>query len=277
MEKASLLVVDDEASVRRLLSKVFVQDGYEVLTASGGEEAIAIAKEKKVDVAIVDLKMPDLDGIETIRRIKNINPAMFFIVITAFGEMASVKEAAELGVFDYVTKPFDLEYIKHLVGHITRGMRPKALPYVPEMKKILEGGLPPDEAKKRKFDLLKQELDEKIEELRDSEKCIDEEVCKYYKSPLPLTRLADSAKKLTGNIYFIIIVAGILLGIVSAYLYGNFSSKRLYSSTEKKSPTINDFYKTLSELKYWMRKHTEVGIESEGQKDRLDLIDKLGE
>lgn len=265
-----MLVIDDEAPVRRLLSKVFVREGYEVLTAASGEEAIGIVRDRAIDLALVDLKMPGIDGIETIRQIKKINMGVSFIVITAFGEMSSVKEATTLGVYDYITKPFDLEYVKHLVSHIIEGIRPRILPYAEDMKQILTGELTSEEVKKRKLDSFKADIDERRELLKDMHKYIDREVSTYYTSLPFLEASLHRLKKLATNFYFIIIVLSIIIGISFSYIYGMFSSKRLYRAPSgRERVSLYDFYKALNEIRYWMQKHTEQGVRMEEESERV--------
>lgn len=268
MAKATILIVDDEASVRRILSKVFANEGYEVLSAAGGREAIGMAQERAVDVALVDLKMPDMGGIETIRRIKDINMGVSFIVITAFGEMDSVKSATELGVFDYITKPFDLDYVKNLVKHITEGVKPHTLPYSGDMKKILSGEITLEEAKRRKLESLKEDIQERASSLKDMSLYVDREISRYYSSS-PASQALRHIKRICTNLYFIIIVAGIIVGVLFSYIYGVIANRNVYKRYLEKEEriTISDFYRALSELRYWMRKHTEQGMRIEEEEE----------
>ncbi|PIU42205.1 MAG: hypothetical protein COS99_01500 [Candidatus Omnitrophica bacterium CG07_land_8_20_14_0_80_42_15] len=264
MARARILVVDDEAAVRRLLEKVFTKEDYEVLSAASGEEAVTIATGKPVDLVIVDLKMPGIDGIETIRKIKKVNSGAAFIVITAFGEMASVKDATGLGVFDYITKPFDLDYIKHLVRHIVAAVRPQILPYAKDLEQVFTGELTLEEARKRKLTSFKKDLDERAEVIKGIHKFVDKGISMYYMSLSPLAALAHNTKRLLTNFYFIIISVGIVIGIIFGYIYGTFSSKSLYAqAAQKKKVSVYDFYNTLNELKFWMEKHTEQGLRIE--------------
>jgi len=260
MEKAKILVVDDEVSITRLLSKVFAEEGYAVLTATNAEEALRVVKEQAIGLVFIDLCMPGMNGIEAIKEIKKNNEKIRFVIITAFGDMASVKEATELGVFDYITKPFDLDYIRHLVKHIETSQI-KALPYSEYMDRIFSGELTPEEAKQKKFSSFKQEVEEKLRNFKDAEGCVDKEVCTYYRPAYFPESLKTKLKKITSNFYFIIIASGVLIGILFGYIYAKISSKNLYNEYSRgKRITIIDFYKTLNDLKYWMQKHTEQGI-----------------
>jgi two-component system response regulator (stage 0 sporulation protein F) len=260
MVKIKILIVDDEVAITRLLSKVFTEEGYSVLTATNAEEALKIVNAQEIDLIFIDLCMPGISGIDAIRKIKKNNEKIRFIIITAFGDMVSVKEATELGVFDYITKPFDLDYIRHLVKHIQMSQM-KALPYSEYMDRIYSGELTPEEAKQKKFSSFKQEVEEKLKNLKNMKDCVDKEVCGYYPSGRSMGTLKNELKKITSNFYFIIIASGVLIGILFGYIYAKISNKNLYNEySQGKRITIVDFYKTLNELKYWMQKHTEQGI-----------------
>jgi len=260
MEKIQILVVDDEAPIARLLSKVFTEEGYAALTAINAEEALKITTEREIDLVFIDLCMPGINGIEAIKQIKKNNTKIRFVIITAFGDMASVKEATELGVFDYITKPFDLDYIRHLVKHIQMSQT-KALPYSEYMDRMFKGELTPEEVRQKKFSSFREEVEEKLKNFKDIKDCVDKEVCTYYGSGSFLKNLKRKLKKITHNFYFLLVASGIIIGILFGYIYARISSKNIYSEySQGKRITIVDFYKTLNELKYWMQKHTEQGI-----------------
>ena len=83
----TIIIIDDEKGLRDILTKVLVEDGYIVFSAASGEEAIEFIRAKPVDLSLVDLKMPGIDGIETVRRIKEINGSIINVIITAYGQM----------------------------------------------------------------------------------------------------------------------------------------------------------------------------------------------
>ena len=114
-EPASVLVVDDEFSVRDSLSSWFLKDGYEVRSAENATAALRALEEKKFDVALVDIKMPGMDGIELQERCHRIDPEMAVIMITAFASVETAVQALKQGAFDYVTKPVDPDELSHLV------------------------------------------------------------------------------------------------------------------------------------------------------------------
>lgn len=104
----TVLVVDDQPGIRRLLMEVLTEEGYNVDTAANGYECIQKAKELKPHLVLMDMKMPGMDGIETLRELKQSNDADKVIMMTAYGELGLVTIAKELGAYAYVTKPFDI-------------------------------------------------------------------------------------------------------------------------------------------------------------------------
>ncbi len=110
-----ILIVDDEVAIRRALEKFLTGLGYKVLSAGDGEEAIKILEKNPIDLALVDLVMPKLDGISFIRKMKLMAPEVIPIVLTGFGTITSAVEAMKVGAYHYLTKPFELEDIASLV------------------------------------------------------------------------------------------------------------------------------------------------------------------
>jgi len=112
----SILVVDDEPNIRRVLEAVFAKDHYQVFTAENGRKALdIIGSEPNLDVVLCDLIMPDMNGVEVLRAAKETNPALSVVMITAHGTIRTAVEAMKLGAFDYITKPFDMDEIKLVV------------------------------------------------------------------------------------------------------------------------------------------------------------------
>lgn len=110
MAKSSMtvLVIDDQPGIRRLLTEVLTEEGYTVFTAINGIEGVNKAKEVQPDVILMDMKMPGMDGIETLREIKRLDQGEAIIMMTAYGELDLINQARELGAYGYVTKPFDI-------------------------------------------------------------------------------------------------------------------------------------------------------------------------
>jgi DNA-binding NtrC family response regulator len=104
MKKNSILIVDDEASVRDSLYNWFIEDGFEVSCAEDASKALKILDHEHFDIILADIKMPGMDGLELLRRIKQIKPDAVVIVITAFATVDTAVQALKDGAFDYVTK-----------------------------------------------------------------------------------------------------------------------------------------------------------------------------
>jgi len=102
----SILVVDDEEMLRNLLEKILVKEGYEIDTAADGEKALEILRDNKYNLLITDVKMPRLNGFELLKKAKKDYPEMGVIMMTAYGDSFTVKDALLLGADEYITKPF---------------------------------------------------------------------------------------------------------------------------------------------------------------------------
>ena len=110
-DKPQVLVIDDEKDICDLIKKVLTQEGWSVLTALDGESGLEIVEEEKPDIVLLDLKMPKMDGVEALRRIRRIDKNIVVIIITGYGTMDTARMAMKLGAFDYITKPFDLNHV----------------------------------------------------------------------------------------------------------------------------------------------------------------------
>lgn len=115
MRMPSLLIVDDELHVRESLSRWFIEDGYDVHTASSGKEALAALGRRHFDVVITDIKMPGMDGLELQRRIHEVDPEVAIILVTAYASVSTAVEALKEGAYDYLVKPFDPEELSRVV------------------------------------------------------------------------------------------------------------------------------------------------------------------
>jgi len=105
----SLLLVDDEVGFVEVLAKRITRRGMAVAVASSGTEAIQVLRRRDFDVAVLDLKMEDMDGIEVLKIFKKMAPAMPVIMLTGHGSESSAREGIKFGAFDYLTKPYELE------------------------------------------------------------------------------------------------------------------------------------------------------------------------
>ncbi|MDP2958521.1 MAG: sigma-54 dependent transcriptional regulator [Longimicrobiales bacterium] len=113
--RARILIVDDEFSVRDSLLNWFQKDGYEVEAASNGNEALELFEPGRFDVAVVDIKMPGMDGVELQEHLARQDAELPVIMITAFASVDTAVRTLKLGAFDYVTKPVDPDELSHLV------------------------------------------------------------------------------------------------------------------------------------------------------------------
>ncbi|MBN1211683.1 MAG: response regulator [candidate division Zixibacteria bacterium] len=102
----TILVVDDELMMRNLLEKILVRDGYNVITAENGQDALEVLKTEKTDIVISDMKMPEMNGFDLLKIVKKEYPQIGMIMMTAYGDTYTVKDALLLGADEYITKPF---------------------------------------------------------------------------------------------------------------------------------------------------------------------------
>ncbi len=110
-----ILIIDDEEHMCWALKKAMEKEGYQALTATSGNEGVNLLKEKGPSLVLLDLKMPEMDGMEVLKIIKEIHPKIPVIMITAHGTIETAIEAMKLGAVDYITKPFDLDELKMVV------------------------------------------------------------------------------------------------------------------------------------------------------------------
>lgn len=115
MVQETILLVDDESHVLELLSVALEDEKYRILQATNGKEALIQFKKEKPQVVLLDIRMPDLDGLEVLRQIKESGQTSSVIMMSAYGAMETVLEAIKRGAYDYLTKPVDLEKVKVLV------------------------------------------------------------------------------------------------------------------------------------------------------------------
>ena len=111
-----ILIVDDEVNMRLVLKTMLKKEGYDVETAADGLEALALLKRHDVTACVTDLRMPKLDGMGLLNRMVEEYPSIPVIIITAHGTVATAVDALKKGAFDYITKPFDQEELKNVIG-----------------------------------------------------------------------------------------------------------------------------------------------------------------
>jgi two-component system response regulator AtoC len=118
MAQRTILVADDDASIRSLLKQLLTDEGHSVLEAATGTEVVEQVKGSSPDLVIMDVRMPELDGIEALSKLKVSSPKTSVLIMTAFGSSNNAIRAMELGAFDYITKPFELDKISHTVKRV---------------------------------------------------------------------------------------------------------------------------------------------------------------
>jgi DNA-binding NtrC family response regulator len=119
-KKISILIVDDEESVRDSLYNWFIEDGYRVECAENAKKALSALESASFDIILADIKMPGMDGLEMLRRIKLLKQDSIVIVMTAFATVDTAVQALKDGAFDYVTKPFDPDDLSHLIRNASK-------------------------------------------------------------------------------------------------------------------------------------------------------------
>ena len=120
VRKISILIVDDEESVRDSLYNWFIEDDYKVECAENAKKALNILQSENYDIVLADIKMPGMDGLEMLKRIKTLRKESIVIVMTAFATVDTAVQALKDGAFDYVTKPFDPDDLSHLIRNASR-------------------------------------------------------------------------------------------------------------------------------------------------------------
>ncbi len=116
----SILVVDDETNMRKVLSALLGSEGYDVETAESGARALEMLKAEQFHAMITDLKMPEMDGLELLKRARQLQPRLPIVMLTAHGTVDTAVEAIKQGAFDYLSKPFDKSEI---VGVVDKALR----------------------------------------------------------------------------------------------------------------------------------------------------------
>lgn len=110
-----MLIVDDQFGIRVLLFEVFGKEGYQTYQAANGKEALQIVQQVSPDIVLLDMKIPGMDGLEILKRIKKMNHDIKVIMMTAYGELDMINEATKLGAITHITKPFDIDQLRSLV------------------------------------------------------------------------------------------------------------------------------------------------------------------
>ncbi len=113
---ATILIIDDDEMLTGYLGNTLVEEGYEVLIAGTGAEGEALLRVRPVDVVLLDYRLPDVTGIDVLKKIRQIDPAIQVIMLTAFGEVSTAVQAIKLGAYDYLHKPSDVTKLQLTIG-----------------------------------------------------------------------------------------------------------------------------------------------------------------
>jgi DNA-binding NtrC family response regulator len=113
-----VLVVDDDASIRKRCVQLLHKRGYDVEGVSEGEVALSIVKDRRPPLVIADIRMPGINGLDLLERIKEVSPATEVVMITGYGTVESAVRAIRLGAYDYITKPFDMDRLLKVVENV---------------------------------------------------------------------------------------------------------------------------------------------------------------
>jgi CheY-like chemotaxis protein len=119
MDRPRILVIDDDSNLSRTLADILRVKGYEAVSAANGAEALALLRENPVNLALIDIGLPDISGVEVLKRIKADYPSTEAIILTGNASLDSAIEAANSGAFSYLVKPYDIE---QLMLNIRRGI-----------------------------------------------------------------------------------------------------------------------------------------------------------
>src|SRR5688500_16831281 len=120
---ANLLIVDDEPGMRQLLTHVFGRAGHAVRSAENGAKALELLRREPADLIVSDVKMPDMNGIELLRRLREFSPDAAVVMMTAFATVETAREAFKLGADDFIQKPFDVDELKLIVEKALERLR----------------------------------------------------------------------------------------------------------------------------------------------------------
>jgi two-component system response regulator PilR (NtrC family) len=135
-ETQTILVVDDERSMREFLDILLTKEGYQVAVAASGREACQVVEQNKYDVIITDIKMQDVNGIEVLKKAKAVSPESIVIMISAFATAETAVEAMREGAYDYIPKPFKVRDFKKIVRDALESKTPKTLADADDRSKV---------------------------------------------------------------------------------------------------------------------------------------------
>jgi DNA-binding NtrC family response regulator len=114
-----ILIVDDEQPIRNLVRRFLEAMGHRILLAENGNQALSVTAKESVEVVITDVRMPEMSGLELLAAVKNQNPEMDVILMSAYSDLESAIQAVRLNAYDYIQKPLNLDYLKHMIKRVS--------------------------------------------------------------------------------------------------------------------------------------------------------------
>ena len=117
-EKRRVLIVDDDRDIVTIVSTILGGRGWDIKAAYNGREALEAVTLSKPDIILLDIMMPEMNGIEVLKRIKKIDTDARIIMITAFGDVESYLDSMELGAYEYINKPFETEELLEMIDRV---------------------------------------------------------------------------------------------------------------------------------------------------------------
>jgi len=116
LTRRKILVIDDEPELLALLMEVLEDEGYQALSAANGADGIRLNELENPDLIVLDLRMPEMDGIETLRQIRKQDDKVKVVILTGYGSPDIIRDAADLDVSEYLSKPFENEHLLRVIG-----------------------------------------------------------------------------------------------------------------------------------------------------------------
>ncbi|MBI5683095.1 MAG: sigma-54-dependent Fis family transcriptional regulator [Deltaproteobacteria bacterium] len=136
----ALLIVEDDEVLRKTLSEVFIKRGFKVFSVERGADAIDFVKTRKIDISLLDVRLPDMNGLNVLKSMHEIDEDVIVIVVTAYPEIKTAISAMKAGAYDYINKPFELDELKMLVDKAVETKRLKSLVEILRYQKGDESG-----------------------------------------------------------------------------------------------------------------------------------------
>ena len=116
-----ILIVDDEERMCESLGRLLSKEGYSVVTATSGNRALEEMRKESFDAAIIDVKMPGMDGVTLLKELKEWNPGLGVIMMTSYGNIDTYLSSMNMGAFEYLMKPINFDELKNVLVRITKG------------------------------------------------------------------------------------------------------------------------------------------------------------